>query len=229
MGHAQRVALAAVSIAAILATCTVNVQGGRIVTPTRRPTRRLLQQVANAGPAPEAEALALLSSGLFADVSHGNVPAIEALFSEGASTDVYSANGSTPLIDAIRERDQRVINALLVHGVNTNLASKPNGVTPLQLALQMGNVALANQLLQAGADINQKDAAGDNALLLAVKQKPVNYNAVSLLLSQRPSPTTSAPDFVARDARGLTAYQIAVQSVRLSLHVTVHKIISKIT
>ena len=70
-------------------------------------------------------------------------------------------------------------------------------------------MALAQRLLDAGADINLKNAAGDTVLLSAVKRQPVNYAAVELLLSRRPTATTSAPDLTATDAQGRTASQIA--------------------
>ena len=100
---------------------------------------------------------------------------------------------------------------ILNKGVDTNLPSTPDGTTPLQLSIEQGNVALAQRLLDAGADINLRNAAGDTALLLAVKQTPVNYQLVQLLLSRRPSPTTSAPDLTATDAQGRTAEVIAIE------------------
>jgi len=164
-----------------------------------------------AGPGPEQETIAL-SEQLFTYIDSRNVPAVESLFSRGASTDVYSPVGSTPLIEAIRRRDPTILDVLLAHGVNTNLPALPSGQTPLQLALQLGDLALAQRLLNAGADINQKDAAGDNALLFVIKQRPINYSAVELLLSQTPTVTTSAPNLMATDAQGMTAGEVAQQS-----------------
>lgn len=162
-------------------------------------------------PGPEGE-LESASAALFAAVQSGNVPEMQRLFALGASTDVYSPDGTTPLLDAIRLQEPAVISALLAKGVDTNLASKPGGVTPLALALSEGNVPLSEQLLNAGADINLRNAAGDTALLQVVKQRPVNYQEVQLLLSRKPSPTTSAADLTARDAQGRTAQDIATAS-----------------
>ena len=163
-------------------------------------------------PGPEGERISA-SSALFNAIAAGNVQQMEQLFAAGASTDVYSPTGSTPLVEAIRLGDPNVINAILTKGVNTNLPTKPQGITPLAVALQQGNLALAQRLLNAGADINLRDTAGDTVLLMAVKQRPVNYAAVELLLARQPSPTTSAPDLTATDAQGRTARQLAEASV----------------
>lgn len=163
-------------------------------------------------PGPSGEPVSA-STALFTAIANSDVATIERLFAAGASTDVYSPQGTTPLTEAIVKGDPTVINAILTKGVNTNLPTRPQGVTPLTLALQQGNLALAQRLLDAGADINLRDAAGDTVLLQTVKRSPVNYGAVELLLSRRPSPTTSAPDLTATDAQGRTPRQIALASV----------------
>src|SRR6185437_10344515 len=96
---------------------------------------------------------------------------------------------------------------------DTNLASTPDGVTPLFLALRQGNLALASRLLDLGANINVLDAGGETPLTEAEKQRPPNYAAIRLLLSRKASPTTSAADLTLADATGQTPLQIAAASV----------------
>ena len=165
-------------------------------------------------PGPEGE-LVSASEALFGAVRRGDVDEMGRLFAEGASTDVYSPQGTTPLIEAIELRDVPVINALLTNGVDTNLPRRPDGITPLALALDQGNLALMEVLLNAGADINLKNAFGDTVLLAALKAPMVNYMAVELLLSRKASPLTSAPDFTATDAEGRTAEDIARERVSI--------------
>ena len=163
-------------------------------------------------PGPEGEAPVSASQALFNAIRARNLSRVQQLLAQGANTDVYSAQGTTPLIEAIALGEAGIFNAIMDKGVNTNLPSRPDGNTPLFYAITVGNLQWATRLLDAGADINLANSAGDTPLLAALKQTPVNYQAVELLLSRRPSPTTSAADLTKTDAQGRTAMQIAQAS-----------------
>jgi ankyrin repeat protein len=163
-------------------------------------------------PGPEGETL-LASSLLFAAIAAGDAAGLQRLFALGATTDVRSPTGQTPLIFAILRRDAAATDAILAKGADTNLASTPDGVTPLFLALRQGNFALATRLLNQGANVNVKDAAGETPLTEAEKQRPPNYAAVRLLLARTASATTSAPDLTLADAAGQTPLQVAQATV----------------
>lgn len=76
------------------------------------------------------------------------------------------ANGTTPLLAAVKEHHVKTTTTLLDAGADPNLGYR-NGTTALHEAAQAGDVALVKLLLQAGAKIDHHDQAGDTALILA--------------------------------------------------------------
>jgi len=195
-----------------------------------RSSSRLLKQVAAAeqpaseaievaSPAPLAEEVGPLvstpeaeqvtaSEALFSAIRDRDVEEVERIL-PNANTDVYSAEGTTPLIEAIALDADEIFDALLDKGVDTNLPSIPDGNTPLFFAISLGKLEQAERLLDAGADINLANEAGDTPLFAAIKATPPQYEAVELLLSRSPSATTSAVDFDVTDAEGMTAIEAA--------------------
>ena len=72
---------------------------------------------------------------------------------------------STPLIQAIEYKQTDIINYLLENNADVNLASELTGFTPLMASLN--NIAIAELLIEKGADIEAKDDDGINALVYA--------------------------------------------------------------
>jgi uncharacterized protein len=62
-----------------------------------------------------------------------------------------------------------VIEYLVLNGLDVNAATH-EAVTPLRIALQMGNVAAAQTLLEHSADTTAVDTHGDNLLIVAVRE-----------------------------------------------------------
>ena len=58
-------------------------------------------------------------------------------------------------------------------------------VTPLMHAVFTGKEQCVNDLLQAGADVNETDTKGNTALMYAVKDRKCNVNCVKYLLEAR--------------------------------------------
>ena len=159
---------------------------------------------------PEAEQLSS-SEALFSAIRARAVEEVQRILPD-TDTDVYSPEGTTPLIEAIALDAGEIFDALLEKGVDTNLPSTPDGNTPLFYAITLNRLQWATRLLDAGADINVANAAGDTPLFAAIKATPPNYAAVELLLMRSPGPNQSAVDFGLTDAEGMTAQQVALET-----------------
>ncbi len=212
---------ASLSAAASRGAATANVApvSEALAVPASLGTARAVPALEVAGPAPRAETVGprvqgpageqvSASQALFAAIRAKNLGRVQSLLASGADTDVYDANGSTPLIDAIVGGAGGIVN-VLIPKTDTNRPQLPSGRTALYFALINGNLDLATRLLNAGADLNLAAANGDTPLFALLKQKPVNYRAIELVLSRTPSATTSAVDLTKTDASGKTAEQIA--------------------
>jgi ankyrin repeat protein len=126
--------------------------------------------------------------------------------------------GATPLLRAAKALDEPAIRELLAKGADLTLANA-RGVTPTMAAAGLGSVdadtrgfylsedtqqraiASLKLLLQAGGDINAKDARGLTPLHEAARW---GWNDVVTFLVE------AGADFKAKDARGMTAVDSAM-------------------
>jgi len=65
--------------------------------------------------------------------------------------------------------DVRSLTSLLEQGVDPNIRDDRSKSTPLMAAASQGQITVAKQLLQAGADVNAQDDLGTTALIRAAE------------------------------------------------------------
>jgi uncharacterized protein len=70
------------------------------------------------------------------------------------------------LIDAVKDRNRKAIDALIQEHVDVN-ASQPDGATPLAWAVYLNQVDTVDRLLKAGAKVATGDEYGETPLTLA--------------------------------------------------------------
>jgi len=86
---------------------------------------------------------------------------------EGRAKDT-DVGGLTPLLYAVRENCKACVQVLIHHHANI-LLPDPDGIAPLTLAMTNGNWDIAQQLVLAGADVNQWDIYGQAPLHVAIE------------------------------------------------------------
>ena len=72
-------------------------------------------------------------------------------------------SSTIPLTNAVTAGDESAVSALLAEGADVN-ESTSGGQTPLILAVIFGHTHIVQQLVQAGADPEQRDNLGLNAI-----------------------------------------------------------------
>lgn len=122
-----------------------------------------------------------------------------ALLGEPGTTVVNSrdlVSGQGPLHIVAARRDLTWLLFLLQHGANPNIADK-NGVTPLQIAAQLGFVDGIDALAKGGATVDVVDSTGETPLMAAVHRR--DLATVRILLDNGAS--SSRADSSGRSAR----------------------------
>jgi ankyrin repeat protein len=127
--------------------------------------------------------------------------------------------GTTPLLRAARAADVDAMRLLLDHGALPDLPQL-DGITPLMVAAGLGasgidtrgrfktedqSLDAARLLLDGGADVNARDAAGRTALHAAASQ---GYTELAMLLAER------GADLSATDAQGVGVVDAALGRMR---------------
>ena len=173
--------------------------------------RRLLQAGAN----PNAALLSGESTLMVASRS-GNADIVEQLLAKGANVNARAARGQTALMWAVAQKHSTVVKALLAHGADVNarsdvwsqmMAVPPHGVpeynkeiphggeTAFMFAARAGDLSSATLLLAAGANVNDADAWGVSALVLAAHS---GYRELAeYLLENGADPNAAAAGFSA--------------------------------
>ena len=145
--------------------------------------RRLLQAGAN----PNLALLAGETPVMVASRS-GNPDVVEQLLAKGANPNARGARGQTALMWAVAQKHADVVKVLLAHGADVHarssvlgqvMAVPPHGIleynreipfggdTPLMFAARVGDLPSATLLVAAGANVNDADAWGVSAMVLA--------------------------------------------------------------
>lgn len=88
------------------------------------------------------------------------------LISKGATADLYSYGGQTPLIMAIQLKNKDMVRTLVEQGANLNYPGV-NGDTPLTKAIRIGDKIIFDFLIEKGADINLPGKNGETPWMIA--------------------------------------------------------------
>ncbi|MBL3600997.1 MAG: ankyrin repeat domain-containing protein [gamma proteobacterium endosymbiont of Lamellibrachia anaximandri] len=102
---------------------------------------------------------------LHAAVQGGDMAELKGIIASAESLDTQDAKGWTALMFAIKVGKQHAVSMLLDAGASPNAGDRL-GRTPLHLAVATP-VDITRLLLKAGADVNQRNAGGVTALMLA--------------------------------------------------------------
>lgn len=126
---------------------------------------------------------------IFYAVEQNKADALRTLISLGADVNAQDNNGVTPLMRASAKNRQDCVNILLKQkNINTNLKDF-QGRTAITYSVYAEEVAPAQALLKAGADINTRDSASNTPLMGAVKAK---NDRMALFLIQQGADLTAA-------------------------------------
>jgi uncharacterized protein len=119
----------------------------------------------------------------------GFAEVVEQLLAKGANVNAHGARAQTALMWAVSQKHPEVVTALLAHHADVQLRSEiwsdvmavpPHGFleynkaiphggeTALMFAARVGDLASARLLIDAGANVNDQDAWGVSATVLAV-------------------------------------------------------------
>ncbi len=173
--------------------------------------RRLIEAGAN----PDAPLLSG-ETPLMMAARAGAPDVVAQLLGHGADTERRAARGQTALMWAVAQRHADVVEVLLTHGADVQarsdvwsqmMAAPPHGFpehnrdiphggnTPLLFATRVGDLASARLLVAAGADVDDQDAWGVSATVLAAHSGYVDL--VEFLLEEGADPSAAAAGFSA--------------------------------
>ena len=149
----------------------------------------------------------------------GKVRSAELMLQKGAKVNATAARGQTALMWAAAQRHPEVVKVLLAAGADVHLRSDewsqmmavpPHGVkqynkviphggdTALMFAARSGDLASARLLAGAGADVNDADAWGVSAVMMAAHAGFTEL--VEFLLDRGADPNAAKPGFTALHA-----------------------------
>ncbi len=145
------------------------------------------------------------------------VEVVRLLLDKGANVNP-STRYKTPLMHAASEGNDEIIKLLLSRGAQVNVQTDEG--TPLMMAVNGGHIETLKLLLAAGADVRAVHRIGDQALMMAARQRSYrnptlepNSEVVRLLLAQGADPN-------AKGDWGRTALMHANTAAKVKLLVT---------
>ena len=178
----------------------------------------MVRTLLKAGANPNA-ALLLGETPVMVAARAGNPDVVEQLLAKGATVNARAARGQTALMWAVVQRHPEIVKVLLAHGADVHarsdvwsqvMAVPPHGRpeynsmiphgsdTALMFAARAGDLASAKLLVAAGAKVNDADAWGVSATVLAAHS---GYGElVEFLLEKGADPNSAAAGFSALHA-----------------------------
>lgn len=128
-----------------------------------------VKQMLEAGIHPDAQNSQAKETALMRAAGAGQLAVVEALLAAGARPDKRDAAGSTALLSATASGRIEVVRVLLAAGADPEVTSPAlAGRTPLMWSLGNGNTAMAQVLLDGGANVNARTSYGATPLRFAV-------------------------------------------------------------
>jgi ankyrin repeat protein len=116
---------------------------------------------------------------LFTAMSIGSAPGTAALIQAKADANAQDSIGMTPLAFAMALDQPQIVAALIKAGADVNGPSAASdggpAAAPIFLAVRSRKLALLQQLVAAGADVNALDQQGSTPLHRAVLARPADY------------------------------------------------------
>lgn len=108
----------------------------------------------------------LLGAGFHDAAGAGELNKVKTLLASGSDVNAKDANGNTPLLRAIWNKQLEVAKLLIRKGANINIRhrSKKNGSTPLYSAVQSGSPKMVSLLIKNGAKIHVRENGGRSML-----------------------------------------------------------------
>jgi len=120
---------------------------------------------------------------LLSAVANQDAPMVELLLEYGANPELKTTRGEFPLIEAIFYQNSDIVGLLLEGGTNPDVQDIRNYYPALFLALDQRNFRIAEMLIHAGADLNNRaPQLNDTPLMRAVKMEIAE--TVELLLEK---------------------------------------------
>ena len=117
-------------------------------------------------------------------MSVGSGPATMALIKAGANPNARDTTGKSVLSYAVYLKRPEIMAALIAKGADVNAPSEAgdggNPAPPLFMAIKAGDLAVVQQLIAAGANVDALDGKGSTPLHRAVLVQPAEY-ATSLV------------------------------------------------
>ena len=101
--------------------------------------------------------------------ARGSAPVVGALLGAGADPNAALPEGETALMTAARTGNVHVIRMLLAHGADLAAREHWRGQTALMWAAAENHPAAVHTLIELGASVDERSAAGWSALLFAVR------------------------------------------------------------
>ncbi len=193
----------------------------------------MVRSLLEAGADPDA-ALILGETVLMTAARSGNADVVQQLLVEGADPNMSAARGQTALMWAAAQGHSDVVGVLIGYDTDVHARSdvwselhktdlpqashrdhqvwiQQGGNTPLMFAVRAGDLASAEMLVAAGADVNVESAYGLGATALAAHSN--HADVVEFLLESGADPNTSEGGYTALHAAVLRGNERAVRTL----------------
>jgi ankyrin repeat protein len=175
----------------------------------------MVLRLLEAGGNPNA-ALSLGETPVMVAARSGSPEVVEQLLARGANVNARAARGQTALMWAVAQKHADVVKVLLAHGADVHarsavwsqvMAVPPHGLlqynravphggdTALMFAARVGDLASAKLLVAAGGNVNDQDAWGVSATVLAAHSGYADL--VEFLLERGADPNAASAGFTA--------------------------------